>query len=383
MKKGAGKPCESRGAADRPTGSTAPKGRKFLAASLTCLKRNNVIGNDLSDAQKTPSSAVPETYLVDGLQRLKDSSWLKQKAPSKIPSKLNVFSAYHLKQAFTLEQNVFKFVQTYGLSNVGFLTLTFPDNVVDNKEAQKRYRSLETNFLCKLFGERLTVKERQKRGAWHYHILLDCKTDIRTGFDFDAIERRDYKSASKDLRVFWSKLRVGLKKYGFGIHELHPIKSNDAAIAKYVGKYLSKHVGVRDERDKNVRLFSCSAGFGKSVTKMAWNNEGSKVWRMKLARLADILGLTEDEMPVKFGPKWNYDLKGLIWDIYQYSPLEVPSLAFLFTQHYQIAHLKEFGHVAYSCLPGQLRSPGLKIVDGTLYKTKRNFIETGEMEELF
>ena len=41
------------------------------------------------------------------------------------------------KSASALAWNVQHFVDTYGLSNVGFLTLTFRDHVTDPKEAQK------------------------------------------------------------------------------------------------------------------------------------------------------------------------------------------------------------------------------------------------------
>ncbi|MBV2341180.1 hypothetical protein, partial [Escherichia coli] len=40
--------------------------------------------------------------------------------------------------ASALAWNVQYFVDTYGLSNVGFLTLTFRDHVTDPKEAQRR-----------------------------------------------------------------------------------------------------------------------------------------------------------------------------------------------------------------------------------------------------
>lgn len=346
--------CNSRGLSTRQAGGMSPKGRKISAAALPSLNSNNFPDTHFKDTSKTPSGTVSQS---------------------------NLFTGYHRKQAFVLEENVKKFVQTFGLNNVGFLTLTFRDNVEDNKEASRRYKSLEHNFLAKEFGERLLVKERQKRGAWHYHLLVDCKKDIRTGFDFDAIKDRNYKSASPDLRVIWSRLRMGLRKYGFGRHELLPIKTNDEAISKYVGKYLSKHVNARTDQDKGVRLFSCSAGFAKSVTSMAWNSDGSKEWRRKVSKFADIVNVkNEIEIARRYGAKWAYHLQPLINAVDDLSPYAIPEMALNFTRNYQ-RELEQNGESPPWVPPPSVRR--LKVIHGTLYRTTPRTYETGEMEELF
>ena len=54
----------------------------------------------------------------------------------------------------------------------------------------------------------MVVEPQGHRGnAVHYHLLVVCPDDIRTGFDFEAIQRRDYRSASSTLRGMWSTLR--------------------------------------------------------------------------------------------------------------------------------------------------------------------------------
>ena len=103
--------------------------------------------------------------------------------PSQNP--LNLLTPYHRKQAYSLHENVEKFIKLFGLGCVGFLTLTFKDNVTDHKEAYRRFNSLRSNFLNKIFPDYMLVKERQKRGAWHYHLLVGLNADIRTGFDFE------------------------------------------------------------------------------------------------------------------------------------------------------------------------------------------------------
>ena len=84
------------------------------------------------------------------------------------------------------------------LGHVGFLTLTTPDNCDDAGDFQKRWRSFRTHFFegCVEFGHWLAVYERRRRGAWHLHLLVIVRDDIRRGIDWAGFERRDYRSAS-------------------------------------------------------------------------------------------------------------------------------------------------------------------------------------------
>ena len=74
--------------------------------------------------------------------------------------------------------------------------------------------------------------------------------DIRTGVDFTQFALGRYSSAPPYLRAVWRELRIKCKAYGFGRHELLPIKSNADAMAQYIGKYISKHLGSRKDEDK-------------------------------------------------------------------------------------------------------------------------------------
>lgn len=221
-----------------------------------------------------------------------------------------LLSSYHKRQAQTLFLNVKRLIDLAPTTgHIGFLTLTFPDNVVDNKEASRRFNSLKTNFLNPHpdFGHSVTVKERQKRGAWHYHIIIHLKEDIRTGVDFDAIEKGNYSSASPYLRSLWADLRGAMSKYGFGRSELLPIRKGGEAMGRYVGKYISKHMGARDEQDKGVRLVSYSTGWVKNSVNFAWYTDGSKEWRKKLKIFAQYMGCTEFyQLTDKLGTGWAY-----------------------------------------------------------------------------
>ena len=205
-------------------------------------------------------------------------------------------SPYHQKSAFVLGENVHRFCSLYGLDNCGFLTLTFADNVKDHKEASRRFNSMNSNFLSSFYGEWIWARERQKRGAWHYHLVIECKGDVRTGFDWDEYlawisdreqgKRRRLRTGNPFLRSLWDLNNRAVPSFGFGRVELLPIRSTADAVACYVGKYISKQIGQRPEEDKGVRLVSHSAGFVAGTPKMSWNTDGAKQWRRNLALFA-------------------------------------------------------------------------------------------------
>ncbi|MCB1660629.1 MAG: hypothetical protein KDI39_20610, partial [Pseudomonadales bacterium] len=51
------------------------------------------------------------------------------------------------KAVFALKTNIAAMINKHGLNKIGFLTLTFADNVQCHKEATKRFNSLATNVL--------------------------------------------------------------------------------------------------------------------------------------------------------------------------------------------------------------------------------------------
>jgi len=210
------------------------------------------------------------------------------------------------------------------LNNVGFLTLTFPDNVTDHAEAHRRFKGFSKRVLTRFFGAWLCVKERQVRGAWHFHLLIDCRTDIRSGINWQEImpppgRRPRYGSASPPLRSLWRLLRERLPAYGFGRHELLPIRTVKQAVALYMSKYIGKHLSARQEQDKGVRLVNSSRDWLQHSVRMAWNSDGSKEWRRKLAKLAALVDVADlAEMKAAYGSRWAYHLAPVIVSVDDY-----------------------------------------------------------------
>jgi hypothetical protein len=149
-------------------------------------------------------------------------------------------------RALELELNLEGLARFYGLERLGLLTLTFSDDVQEVDEASKRFRSLRAHALDGRYATWAAVVERTKKGRVHFHLPVVCPVDIRTGFDFEAMKQRDYRSACGWLRAEWEYWREKSEAYGFGAWvELKPIRTDASSIGRYIGKYLVKQFGTR------------------------------------------------------------------------------------------------------------------------------------------
>lgn len=239
------------------------------ARSLPCFNSNNSINGE----------AIKKVSPVQ-------SSFALRKAVE-AKKQLNCFSTSHKKSAYALEQNIKCFIEYFGIDYVSFLTLTFADDVQDPKLAQHRFNSLRTNFLKKHYPHYIRVLERTKSGRIHYHLIVATKENIRFGLNFRQIAAKNYSSANMSIRKHWENLRTNLPKYDFGRAELLPVKTNSKGLARYVAKYIGKHINSRLEADKGIRLCQTSID-KKQVWKRATSNfqflsQGSKDWRKKLS----------------------------------------------------------------------------------------------------
>lgn len=223
------------------------------------------------------------------------------------------------KAASALAWNVQAMAEKWGLEQLGFLTLTFADHVQDAREAQRRFNSLSTHVLRVRYPAFIRVFERHKSDRIHYHLLLATGSDIRTGFDFAAVDNHDYRSASRHLREEWAFWRLTAKAYGFGRTELLPVKSTSEGIARYVGKYISKHLGARREADKGLRLVEYSKGARMASTRFQFATSGAASWRRKLRLFAGIVcrarGYPVPSMQLLtelLGPRWAWHWREFI-----------------------------------------------------------------------
>ena len=121
----------------------------------------------------------------------------------------------------------------------------------------------------------------------------------------------DCQSAESDLDIS--------AKYGFDRTELLPIKQTAEGGAKYVGKYLAKHIGQRLPEDKGARLVRYSRGINRAGTRFSWVSPEAMMWRAKLGAFCWMLNLNSDNyrtfLKEWFGRNWLYVLGPLIGSI--------------------------------------------------------------------
>ena len=194
-------------------------------------------------------------------------------APTTPEDKKDVLPGPKAKQAEALFQNIRWLVDTFGIERVGFLTLTVGDinpetgifeKVKDRAEASRRFNSLATHVL-KRYWCGVTVSERHKDGGIHFHLVVVCDGDIRTGLDMAACfppkgrdgryaYMPDYRTAGTAIRAEWEFWRDKAPAYGFGRANLQPVKKTGEAVARYCAKYISKTWAARRPEDKGARL---------------------------------------------------------------------------------------------------------------------------------
>jgi hypothetical protein len=226
------------------------------------------------------------------------------------------------KTAFAIRHNAEEMIKEAGIECVVFLTLTAGDwvkdrgseeghfeKIYDSNEANRRFNNLNRRVLPDIFERAIVVTERFKDGGIHYHLLgvLRGRPDVRTGFDFYEVERKNYRSVSRRLQAVWALLRRILPEYGFGRHEALPIKKTGQAVASYVSKYIEKNVCNRLKDDKGKRLVRYLGWNGSQLKPngFGWASQRATAWRCKTRELFRLVGITEPEQAAQaIGPRW-------------------------------------------------------------------------------
>ena len=257
---------------------------------------------------------------------------------SSAPVPLAPIPSWIRKAGFIVKTNIHAMCEKYGINHIGFLTLTFADDVQCHKEATKRFNSLATNVLNVRYLQWVRVSERQPvSGRWHFHLVVVCKQDIRRGFNHAHYESnqknrkiKGYKKllhdANDSLKAEWKFWVATSKKYGFGRSELLPVKKTGEALASYVAKYISKGFSTRRDDDKGARLVSYSKGSRVCGSRFSFVGGKVKEWRLRCRLFLDHLyfryynqallegipppePFTYADMPSLFGKRWAWRLR--------------------------------------------------------------------------
>lgn len=143
--------------------------------------------------------------------------------------------------------------------DVFFWTFTFAENVSLKAEAEKRFKAFRDRVARK-GGEMLGVWERQERGAWHVHVLIN------------------YYEAVDEIRPWmmergWGKFCrvekvVRQDKYVNGVWRDDP--SQRRKIHRYLVKYLTKASTAISETEKKKKMLVSLGQVKIGTTRFSW-----------------------------------------------------------------------------------------------------------------
>lgn len=246
---------------------------------------------------------------------------------------------YHRKAIFALRENLQAHIEDCSVDRVGFLTVSFKKKVFEFKVATKRFHSfVSSDAFSSLFGKWYRVAEQHKDGSWHFHMLVECFRDIRSGFDWDhwKAAKRSFKenkgisyahlakccAMDHPIRIYWHGLvKLQERSSSVGRCQMEPLRSNSEGCGKYLSKYLDKgfqtnriNAELQKRKVERRRLVGKGGKANRAASsRFSWNSCGGMLWRARLAKIADHFGFEDlDRFAKRWGPRWAYKIKELI-----------------------------------------------------------------------
>ena len=129
-----------------------------------------------------------------------------------------------------------------------FMTLTFAENIQDITYADNEFKKFmkRFNYKYKRKSKFLAVREFQKRGAIHYHILLDWQLPA-------ALKKEELRSLERELGTnIWGHGFVNLRSLRGQKKQDNPVDN----VGAYLVKYMTKN--LYESKFNHTKLYLCS-----------------------------------------------------------------------------------------------------------------------------
>ena len=183
----------------------------------------------------------------------------------------------HARTAFAVQLAIEYLAREF--TRCTFCTFTFHENITVKREAAERWEPLKKRLKRKfksLMG--VGVWQRQKRGAWHLHMVMSQRVAIEwlraAAMDcgFGSFINIKYVDSSDKARV-------------------HNFKDAKIVGAKDVASYITRYLWrARDSKDKGVRLTEYLGKCRISTVRFSWVGGMSRVWRAGVAAWVELWG---------------------------------------------------------------------------------------------
>ncbi len=235
----------------------------------------------------------------------------------------------------------------YGVNRLMVIHLT-PREAWDHTQWARAFKGLLAHCLSKAYSDYLLVMERgSKGGRLHGHLVVACKEDVRTGYDFAARAKAKTRGAQARWRTGANAaLRAEMKRwdsgswdantkrwtgkgkhlaYGFGYTRVEPVVAGQA-FAYYLGGYVAKNLANRAPGDASRRLVRSSKGLNNFTVHFQFLNARTYLYRRKVEAFCTLNEIKNlDELAEKAGRRWAYDLGPIIfgtplkrWETFKY-----------------------------------------------------------------
>jgi hypothetical protein len=156
-----------------------------------------------------------------------------------------------------------------GLSHFVFLTFTTPDNCTDKREFERRVNNMLTGRLRTMTGAcHLICRERQKRGAWHIHVIAYSQEDVRRGTKWGTDSRGRFAviQPGRGLKPWWDLCKAVRKGYdGFDRCSAEPAGKNKDDMESVAG-YLCKYITKDKQPEHRKKLITYGGKWARSTT---------------------------------------------------------------------------------------------------------------------
>lgn len=133
-------------------------------------------------------------------------------------------------------------------NNDKFITLTYKENMRDLNKSDDYFKNFIKRFKYKFKlkdFKYIAVRETQKRGAIHYHMICNWNVELVNEEEIRYYERL-----------------LGEKVWGHGFVDIKPITHVDN-VGAYIIKYMTKNLAI--ELFKGKKMYLCSKGLKRPV----------------------------------------------------------------------------------------------------------------------
>jgi len=189
-----------------------------------------------------------------------------------------------------------------------FCTLGFQDNVLDHTEASNRWQPVARWLKEVKHARYVGVWQRQKRGCWHLHLILDRRVDatdlrskaVESGMgsqvDLQFIRRRDSDGAHSITRA------TGKRNVWGGMLK------GDFSVVQYLCRYLTRDF----RKDFNAQLVVRGSIQRSGNVRFGWVDGASYAWRVGFAAVNRNLVRRQVFLGKKLGTAW-VEIGGVAW----------------------------------------------------------------------